>query len=77
METKVIFFSAESDRNLVEREFHGKTFGSISEVKNMADALDVEYLRFTNIEDFIVALNDEDYPSDEWVALVTITTEEI
>lgn len=76
-EVKVLYFDAESNRNLVEREFNGKTFRSISEIKNLAESLELEYNGCTNIEDFIVGLNDEDYPHNDWVALVTISKEEI
>ena len=67
MEVKVLYFSVESDRNLVEREFLGKSFHSISEVKNMAELLDLEYVMFTNIEDYMRSLNDEEYPTEYWV----------
>lgn len=67
MEVKVLYFSVESDRNLVEREFLGKSFNSISEVKNMAELLDLEYVMFTNIEDYMRSLNDEEYPTEYWV----------
>ena len=76
-EAKVLYFDAESDRNLVEREFNGKTFRSISEIKNIAECLELEYNGCTNIEDFIVGLNDEDYPYNDWVVLVFISKDEI
>lgn len=76
-EAKVVYFGVESDRNLVEREFNGKTFRSISEIKNIAECLELEYNGCTNIEDFIVALNDEDYPYNDWVVLVFISKDEI
>ena len=76
-EVKVLYFSVESDRNLVEREFNGKKFMSISEIKNLAESLELEYNGCTNIEDFIVGLNDEDYPYNDWVVLVFISKEEI
>lgn len=76
-EVKVLYFSVESDRNLVEREFHGKTFRSISEIKNIAESLELEYNGCTNIEDFIVGLNDEDYPYNDWVVLVFVSKDEI
>lgn len=67
MEVKVLYFSVESDRNLVEREFNGKSFGSISEVKNLAEMLEVDFVKFTNIEDYMRSLNDEEYPTEYWV----------
>lgn len=76
-EVKVLYFSVESDRNLVEREFNGKKFMSISEIKNLAESLELEYNGCTNIEDFIVGLNDEDYPYNDWVVLVTLSHDEI
>lgn len=76
-EVKVLYFSVESDRNLVEREFNGKKFMSISEIKNLAESLELEYNGCTNIEDFIVGLNDEDYPYNDWVVLVFISKDEI
>lgn len=76
-EVKVLYFSVESDRNLVEREFNGKTFRSISEIKNIAECLELEYNGCTNIEDFVVSLNDEDYPFNDWVVLVTVSNDEI
>lgn len=76
-EAKVVYFKAESDRNLVEREFNGKKFMSISEIKNLAESLELEYNGCTNIEDFIVGLNDEDYPYNDWVVLVFISKDEI
>ena len=76
-EAKVVYFSVESDRNLVEKMFQNKTFMSISEIKNLAESLELEYNGCTNIEDFIVGLNDEDYPHNDWVVLVTISKEEI
>ena len=76
-EVKVLYFSVESDRNLVEREFNGKKFMSISEIKNLAESLELEYNGCTDIEDFIVGLNDEDYPYNDWVVLVFISKDEI
>ena len=76
-EAKVVYFKAESDRNLVEKMFQNKTFRSISEIKNIAECLELEYNGCTNIEDFIVALNDEDYPYNDWVVLVFISKDEI
>lgn len=76
-EVKVLYFSVESDRNLVEREFQNKSFRSISEIKNIAESLELEYNGCTNIEDFIVGLNNEDYPYNDWVVLVTISKDEI
>ena len=76
-EAKVVYFKAESDRNLVEREFNGKKFMSISEIKNLAESLELEYNGCTNIEDFIVGLNDEYYPYKDWVVLVFISKDEI
>ena len=32
-EARVVYFKAESDRNLVEKMFQNKTFRSISEIK--------------------------------------------
>lgn len=37
-EARIVYFKAESDRNLVEREFNGKKFMSISEIKNLAES---------------------------------------
>lgn len=76
-EAKVVYFSVDSDRNLVEREFNGKKFMSISEIKNLAESLELEYNGCTDIEDFIVGLNDEDYPYNDWVVLVFISKDEI
>lgn len=76
-EAKVVYFKAESDRNLVEKMFQNKTFRSISEIKNIAECLELEYNGCTNIEDFIVALNNEDYPYNDWVVLVTVSNDEI
>ena len=76
-EARIVYFKAESDRNLVEREFNGKQFGSISEIKNIAECLELEYNGCTDIEDFIVGLNDEDYPYNDWVVLVFISKDEI
>lgn len=67
MEVKVLYFSVESNRYVIEREFNGKSFGSISEVKNLAEMLEVDFVKFTNIEDYMLSLNDEDYPTEYWV----------
>ena len=67
MEVKVLYFSVGSSRDVVEHEFLGKEFESISEVKNLAEILEVEFVKFTNIEDFMRSLNDEEYPTKYWV----------
>ena len=76
-EARIVYFKAESDRNLVEKMFQNKTFKSIPEIKNIAECLELEYNGCTDIEDFIVALNDEDYPYNDWVVLVKISNDEI
>lgn len=76
-EVKVLYFDAESNRNLVERTFHGKTFSSICEIKNIAESLDLNYHGFCDVLDFFDALNDEDYPYKDWVVLVTLSHDEI
>lgn len=76
-EAKVVYFKAESDRNLVEKMFQNKNFRSICEIKNIAECLELEYNGCTDIEDFIVGLNDEDYPYNDWVVLVFISKDEI
>ena len=76
-EARIVYFKAESDRNLVEKMFQNKTFRSICEIKNIAECLELEYNGCTDIEDFIVALNDEDYPYNDWVVLVFISKDEI
>lgn len=67
MEVKVLYFSVESDRNVIEREFLGKQFMGISEIKNLAEILEVDFVKFTNIEDYMRSLNDEEYPTEFWV----------
>lgn len=76
-EAKVVYFKAESDRNLVEKMFQNKTFRSVFEIKDIAECLELEYNGCTNIEDFIVGLNDEDYPYNDWVVLVFVSKDEI
>lgn len=72
MEVKVLYFSVESDRNLVESEFNGKSFGSISEVKNLADMLELDLYCIENADEFAVNWNDEFYEFESWIAVVTI-----
>jgi hypothetical protein len=72
MEVKVLYFSVESDRNLVEREFLGKSFNSISEVKNLAEMLELDLYCIENADEFAVNWNDEFYEFESWIAVVTI-----
>lgn len=72
MEVKVLYFSVESDRNLVEREFNGKEFNSISEVKNLAEMLELDLYCIANADEFAVNWNDEFYELESWIAVVTI-----
>lgn len=67
MEEKVLYFSWASNRDVIEREFLGKEFKSISEIKNLAEMLEVDFVKFTNIEDYMRSLNDEEYPTEYWV----------
>ena len=76
-EAKVVYFKAESDRNLVEKMFQNKTFRSVFEIKDIAESLELKYNGLTDIEDLIVGLNDEDYPYNDWVVLVFISKDEI
>lgn len=72
MQVKVLYFSVESDRNLVEREFNGKSFGSISEVKNLAEMLELDLYRIEDADAFAVNWNDEFYALESWIAVITI-----
>lgn len=67
MEVKVLYFSWASNRDIIEHEFLGKEFESISEIKNLAEMLEVDFVKFTNIEDYMRSLNDEEYPTEYWV----------
>lgn len=67
MEVKVLYFSVESNRNLVEREFNGKSFGSVSEVKNLAEMLELDLYRIEDADTFAVNWNDEFYALESWV----------
>lgn len=77
IEVKVLYFGVESDRNLVEREFNGKQFGSISEIKNLAEMLELDLYRIEDADTFAVDWNDEFYQLESWIALVIISKEEI
>lgn len=72
MEVKVLYFSVESNRNLVEREFNGKSFGSVSEIKNLAEMLELDLYRIEDADAFAVNWNDEFYALESWIAIVTI-----
>ena len=72
MEVKVLYFSIESDRDLVEREFNGKSFGSVSEVKNLAEMLELDLYRIEDADAFAVNWNDEFYALESWIAVITI-----
>lgn len=72
MQVKVLYFSVESDRNLVEREFNGKSFGSVSEVKNLAEMLELDLYRIEDADAFAVNWNDEFYALESWIAVITI-----
>lgn len=72
MEVKVLYFSVESNRNLVEREFNGKSFGSVSEVKNLAEMLELDLYRIEDADAFAVNWNDEFYALESWIAVITI-----
>ena len=72
MEVKVLYFSVESNRNLVEREFNGKSFGSVSEVKNLAEMLEIDLYRIEDADAFAVNWNDEFYALESWIAVITI-----
>jgi hypothetical protein len=76
-EVKVLYFRVESDRNIVEREFNGKQFGSISEIKNLAEMLELDLYRIEDADAFAVTWNDEFYEFESWIAVVTISKEEI
>lgn len=71
-EVKVLYFRVESDRNLVEREFNGKQFGSISEIKNLAEMLELDLYRIEDDDAFAVTWNGEFYEFESWIAVVTI-----
>lgn len=72
MEVKVLYFSVESNRNLIEREFNGKSFGSVSEVKNLAEMLELDLYRIEDADVFAVNWNDEFYSLECWIAVITI-----
>lgn len=72
MQVKVLYFSVESNRNLVEREFNGKSFGSVSEVKNLAEMLELDLYRIEDADAFAVNWNDEFYALESWIAVVKI-----
>lgn len=76
-EVKVLYFGVESNRNLVEREFNGKQFESISEIKNLAETLELDLYRIEDVDTFAVDWNDEFYQLESWIAVVTISKEEI
>lgn len=76
-EVKVLYFRVESDRNLIEREFNGKQFGSISEIKNLSEMLELDLYRIEDADAFAVNWNDEFYAYECWIAVVTISKEEI
>jgi hypothetical protein len=72
MEVKVLYFSVGSDRNLVECEFNGKSFGSISEVNNLAEMLGLDLYRIEDADAFAITWNDEFYELESWIAVITI-----
>lgn len=72
-EAKVVYFSVESDRNLVEREFNGKSFGSVSEVKNLAEMLELDLYRIEDADVFAVNWNDESYSLESWIAVIKLS----
>lgn len=72
MGVKVLYFSVESNRDVIEREFNGKSFGSVSEVKNFAEMLELDLYRIEDADAFAVNWNDEFYALESWIAIVTI-----
>lgn len=72
MKTIAVFFTIESNRNGVEECVMGKTFKDIDALKESCKLDGLEYDGWCPIEEFIIALNSEDYPTDNWVAVCNI-----
>lgn len=71
-EVRFIYFRVQMDkeenlRAIIDREFKGQWFGSISEVKNKAEALDLCFSGYEDLDEVVDMLNDECYPVEEFV----------
>lgn len=70
--TIVVYFKIETSRNSVEERIMGKTFKNIDALKESCELDGLEYDGWCPIEEFIIRLNSEDYPTDNWVAICNI-----
>lgn len=64
----VVYFTIESNRNGVEECIMGKTFKDINNLKEESELDDLEFDGWCTIEEFMIDMNSELYPSDNWVA---------
>lgn len=70
--TIVVYFKIESNRNGVEECVMGKTFKNIDALKETCILNELKFDGWCPLEEFIIALNSEDYPTDNWVAVCNI-----
>jgi hypothetical protein len=70
MEKKMIvaFFKIESNRNGVEEFIMNNTFKDIEDLKEQSQLDDLEFDGWCTIEEFMIDMNSELYPTDNWVA---------
>lgn len=70
MEKKMIvaFFKIESNRNVVEEFIMSNTFKDIADLKEQSRLNDLEIETWYTIEEFIIDMNSEIYPRENWVA---------
>lgn len=70
MEKKMIvaYFKIESNRNVVEEFIMSNTFKDIEDLKEQSRLNDLEFETWYTIEEFIMDMNSEFYPRENWVA---------
>lgn len=64
----VVFFKIESNRNGVEEFIMGKTFKDIADLKEQSELDDLLFDGWCTIEEFMIDMNSELYPTENWVA---------
>lgn len=68
----IVFIKIESNhfntRRVVEEELCGKSFESIDDLKQYCYKLELSFDGYYYLDEYVCILNDEEYPTDNWVA---------
>jgi hypothetical protein len=64
----IAYFKVESNRDCIEGFIMNNTFKDIEDLKEQSRLVDLEFDGWCTIEEFMINVNSEFYPTENWVA---------